>query len=950
LKKHFGLFLIIFCSISSFAQSKYWQQQTNFNIAVTLNDVENSLTGFEKIEYYNNSPDSLTYIWIHLWPNAYKNDRTAFSDQQLENGNTAFYFSEENKKGYINKLNFKVDNVNAFTEDHPQHQDIVKLILPNTLAPGKMIKIETPFHVKLPYNFSRGGHIEQSYQITQWYPKPAVYDKNGWHEMPYLDQGEFYNNFGNYDVQITLPSNYIVASTGELQNEAEKKWLKEKNFSINNKAIPSKKNSKDGKIISAKTVSSTKNKVLQYVQNNVVDFAWFADKDFIVKMDTLKLPSGKIIDAFVYVFPTNKDVWQNSISFIKKSILTKSDWVGEYPYSTMSVVDNASPNGGGMEYPTITLLTASDNEKALESVINHEVGHNWFQGIIATNERQYPWMDEGMNTYYDNRYSALQNDGNDKRNIKANNFAKKLIPDNIEHIVLEAVAALKKDQSINTSSENFSVFNYGLIGYIKAGEWMQKLEKEIGASMFDKAMQTYFKKWKFKHPLQADFKAVMEEVSGKNLDIIFSLLDKKGSLDKPQKKQIKFTSFFNLKETNKYNYISIAPAVGYNLYDKLLIGALIHNYSLPLPKFQFAIAPLYATKSNQIRGIGKIDYNWYQNSFFQNIKAGINFSHFSSNHSLDTNSKKIFESFLKISPNLTFYFNHSLKSSKKSSIEIRTFLFEENNFNNYEYQTGSDSVINYPTTIAKTKRYLNQATFLFENNRALYPHNYKVQVQQGEGFYRLNLTGNYFFNYAKGGGLSVRVFAAKFNYIGTKKYSAYAYQPKLLANNGTDDYTANSYFVGRTASSAYENIAIKNSGIAAQQIMIENSGGLKMRLDQYTSVQGYSERWIAAVNVNTTLPENLFPFKMPLKIFLDMGTYAEAWDKNGAKQRILYTGGLQLSLLKNALNIYMPLFYSKAFKEQLLTDKEASKLSKKITFSINLQQLKIAKFFPQLNF
>jgi hypothetical protein len=336
LKKHFGLFLIIFCSISSFAQSKYWQQQTNFNIAVTLNDVENSLTGFEKIEYYNNSPDSLTYIWIHLWPNAYKNDRTAFSDQQLENGNTAFYFSEENKKGYINKLNFKVDNVNAFTEDHPQHQDIVKLILPNTLAPGKMIKIETPFHVKLPYNFSRGGHIEQSYQITQWYPKPAVYDKNGWHEMPYLDQGEFYNNFGNYDVQITLPSNYIVASTGELQNEAEKKWLKEKSFSINNKAIPSKKNSKDGKIISAKTVSSTKNKVLQYVQNNVVDFAWFADKDFIVKMDTLKLPSGKIIDAFVYVFPTNKDVWQNSISFIKKSILTKSDWVGEYPYSTMS--------------------------------------------------------------------------------------------------------------------------------------------------------------------------------------------------------------------------------------------------------------------------------------------------------------------------------------------------------------------------------------------------------------------------------------------------------------------------------------------------------------------------------------------------------------------------------------------------------------------------------------
>jgi hypothetical protein len=949
LKKNILFFFILFNYKALIAQQKYWQQQTNFTIAVTLNDIENSLSGFEKIEYFNNSPDSLTFIWIHLWANAYKNDRTAFSDQLLENGNTNFYFSEENKKGYINKLNFKVDNVNAFTEDHPQHQDIIKLILPKPVASGKMIIIETAFHVKLPYNFSRGGHIGQSYQITQWHPKPAVYDKNGWHEMPYLDQGEFYNNFGNYDVQITLPSNYIVAATGVLQSEGEKKWLKEKSIS-NNNFIKPKKDIVVGKSVLAKPNSSSENKTLQYIQNNVIDFAWFADKEFIIKTDTLQLPSGKIIDAYSFILPSNFEVWKNSISFIKKSILTKSNWLGEYPYSTMSVVDNASSSGGGMEYPTITLLSSGGNEKSLEAVINHEVGHNWFQAIIATNERQYPWMDEGMNTYYDNRYGALQNDGNDKRNIKANNFAKKLIPDNIEHIVLEAVASLKKDQPINTNSENFSVFNYGLIGYIKAGEWMKKLEKELGATVFEKAMKTYFEKWKFKHPLQADFKAVMEEVSGKNLNVIFSLLDKKGSLEKSQKKQIKFTSFFNLKETNKYNYISIAPAVGYNLYDKLLIGALIHNYSLPLPKFQFAIAPLYATKSNQLRGIGKIDYNWYQNNFFQNIKAGINFSHFSSNHSLDTNNKKIFESFLKLSPNLTFYFNHALKSSKKSSIELRTFLFEENNFNNYEYKTGSDSVINYPTSIAKTKRYLNQATFLFENNRVLYPHNYKVQVQQGEGFYRLNLTGNYFFNYAKGGGLSVRVFAAKFNYIGTKKYSAYAYQPKLLANNGTDDYTANSYFIGRTASSAYENIAIKNSGIAAQQVMIENSGGLKMRLDQYSSVQGYSERWVAAVNVNTTLPEKLFPFKMPLKIFLDMGTFAEAWDKNGAKQRILYTGGLQLSLLKNALNIYMPLFYSKAFKEQLLTDKEANKLSKKITFSINLQQLKIAKFFPQLNF
>ncbi len=146
----------------------------------------------------------------------------------MENGNTNFYFSGKEQKGYINRLDFKVNNITAEIEDHPQHIDIVKLILPSPLSPGQKIIITTPFHVKLPYNFSRGGHDGESYQVTQWYPKPAVYDRNGWHPMPYLDQGEFYSEFGNFDVKITVPENYVVAATGELQNAEEKEWLKKR--------------------------------------------------------------------------------------------------------------------------------------------------------------------------------------------------------------------------------------------------------------------------------------------------------------------------------------------------------------------------------------------------------------------------------------------------------------------------------------------------------------------------------------------------------------------------------------------------------------------------------------------------------------------------------------------------------------------------------------------------
>src|SRR5688572_24535872 len=134
------------------ALSQYWQQEVNHKISVSLNDTAHTLDGFETIEYINNSPDTLKYIWFHVWPNAYKNDQTAFSDQLLQNGNTRFYFSEREEKGYINRLDFKVDNITAVVEDHPEHIDIIKVVLPAPLAPGRKTIISTPFHVKLPFN------------------------------------------------------------------------------------------------------------------------------------------------------------------------------------------------------------------------------------------------------------------------------------------------------------------------------------------------------------------------------------------------------------------------------------------------------------------------------------------------------------------------------------------------------------------------------------------------------------------------------------------------------------------------------------------------------------------------------------------------------------------------------------------------------------------------------
>lgn len=960
------LFLFGFFYIMAAAQKPYWQQQVNYTISVSLNDREHSLEGQETMEYFNNSGDTLHFIWIHLWANACKNDRTAFTEQLLQNGSTDFYFSNEQDKGYINRLAFKVNGSIAVKEDHPQHQDIIKLLLPSPLPPKQSCKIETAFHVQLPYNFSRGGHIGQSYQVTQWYPKAAVYDKKGWHEMPYLDQGEFYSDFGNYEVSITLPENYIVAATGELIKESTQPATGENKVIEVTPAIKEKKPffARKKQPAAAPILSSHSLKTLVYKQNDVIDFAWFADKRFIVKKDTLALPSGREISVAAYSLPATgkNDVWKNAVQYIKKAVLSRSNLIGEYPYSSVTVVQSETAYGGGMEYPTITVLSGLKKEKELESVIEHEVGHNWFYGILATNEREYPWMDEGMNTYYNHyRYTTEPEPAATKKKNEADFWDARLPrgKQEMDDLMLRYAASEKMDQPIETSSEEFSAWNYELSAYYKASKWMQWLETRLGKELFDSCMREYYRQWKFKHPYPEDFIAILRSTAKR--DVIteaealgrkgymgggiqrdtFSLHDEK-TMNNVFKRPVKLASFFSFKHTDKYKYLFVSPAIGYNMYDKLMIGALLHNYTLPQEKLQFLIAPLYATGSKQLNGIAKLNYHWF-NLNDNRIELGVNFSHFSSKYSIDSNNKKVFESFYKTVPYVQYHLKKDPHSKLSRWFDLRTFIITEKVFD------GFDTAFR-PAATASATRHVNQLTYNAENTRALYPYSYQLQMQQGDGFVRGNATGNYFFNYGKTGGMQLRLFASMFRFTGNNKATAYLYEPKLMAANGTDDYTYSNYFLGRTASTSNGETPVKNAGVAAQQVMIQNSGGLKFRTDMFSSIQGYSEKWVAAINLNSTLPENLFPVKLPLKIYFDVGSYSEAWQKNSNSSKFLYAGGLQLSLLKNVLNIYAPLIYSSAIKNELKTDPANNTFFKRITFSIDIQNLTLKKMFPQFAF
>ncbi len=890
-----------------FSQQKiYWQQQVNNKIKVSLDDQQHLLNAEITMEYFNNSPDTLSYIWIHLWPNAYKNDKTAFSEQLLKNGRTDFYFSEEKDRGYINQLKFTVNNISADVEDHPQHQDIIKLILPEPLQPNKHITIHTPFHVKLPYIFSRSGHIAQSYQLTQWFPKPAVYDAKGWHPIPYLDQGEFYSEFGNYSVSISVPQEYIIASTGKQISSSNQNGIK----------------------------------TSLYQQENIHDFAWFADKDFEILHDTIQL-NDHVVDAFAYYNKKNAAQWKNSLVFIKRAITSKSQWLGNYPYETVSVVENAGDMGGGMEYPTITVLSPGETDKDLDFVINHEVGHNWFYGILASDEREFPWMDEGMNSYYDKRYQQQFYKTSFSFVKSKKEFISSRIPADIENSALEHLYKTHQDQPIYTTSENLNNTNYNLVAYIKTAQWLQSIEKLIGTAVFDSLMRQYYYVWKFRHPQPEDFRELFSKIPELSNGNLFEKLETKGSLIKPHTKKLKAAFLFNLKETDKYNYISFFPVIGYNTYDKLMPGIAVHNYSFPAPSFKFILLPMYSLGAKQLNGIGRLSYTFYPGNNGSRIETSLAASKFNYADFVDSTGKKNYLSFTKIVPAIRYTFSKNPLSTKHNFIQLKRYQIKETQINFTRDTTAQVYVITYP----EKTRFVNQFQLNISDNRKLYPYTFQFIVEQAKEFVRSSVTGNYYFNYAKGGGMNVRLFAGKFIYTTTrtflKQLETDRYHLNMSGIRGYEDYTYSDYFIGRN----------EFEGFVSQQMMMRD-GAFKVATDQLLNKVGKTDDWLSSLNFSTDIPKKLnplsvLPIKIPLKIFVDVGTYAEAWKKNAETGKFLYDAGIQVQILK-LIDIYWPILYSKVYRNYYASTITEKKFLKTLSFSINIRNLGLQKLFPQI--
>ncbi|MEH6407950.1 MAG: M1 family metallopeptidase, partial [Leeuwenhoekiella sp.] len=475
--------------INTYAQNNnsYWQQHVDYKMDVDMNVENYNYKGKQTLVYTNNSPDTLTQVFYHLYPNAFQPG----SEMDVRSLNIAD--PDSRVKDRISKLKpdetgfLKVTNL---TQDGKAVTSnvagtVLEVNLAKPINPGEKVTFKMDFNGQVPIQIRRSGRnnaegVELS--MTQWYPKLAEYDFEGWHADPYIAR-EFYGVWGDFDVKITINSEYTIGGTGYLQNPEEIGHGYEK-------AGQKVKKPKKGKL------------TWHFVAPKVHDFAWAADKDYL--HDVIKGENDVELHFFYKNDPEIVENWKKLQPYTAKLLAYYDKHVGKYPYKKYSVIQGGD---GGMEYAMCTLITGGRNLNSLIGVTAHEFAHTWFQFLLATNEAKHEWMDEGFTTYISNE---AMNEIMDKKdpNPQSGSYQSyyKLVQSGFEQP--QTTYADRYDRN----------FAYSIAAYSKGAIFLSQLGYVIGKENLDKTLIKYFDDFSFKHPTPNDIKRTAEKVSGMQLD------------------------------------------------------------------------------------------------------------------------------------------------------------------------------------------------------------------------------------------------------------------------------------------------------------------------------------------------------------------------------------------------------------------------------------------------
>jgi hypothetical protein len=516
----------------------YWQQRADYNIRATLDEANRAITGSETITYHNNSPDTLTYLWVQLDQNIFKPDsdarlmmtapsREAWAKARSEEEGMKF-------EGMRNILTrdfdggFKITGVktaNGGALKYTINRTMMRIDLPAPLKPGEKFAFGIDWNYKINEQKVLGGrsgfeYFEEDknalFEVAQWFPRMAAYyDIMGWQNKQFIGSGEFTLEFGDYDVQLTVPADHVVASTGELQNPADV-------LSAAQRDRLAKARTADKPVVivtqaeaeAAEKSVSKATKTWRFKAKNVRDFAWASSRKFIWDAQGFR-KDGTNVMAMSYYPKEGNPLWEKySTQAIIHTIDQYNKFSFDYPYPVAISVNGPV---GGMEYPMISFngprptkdkktgeITYSKRAKyGLIGVVIHEVGHNYFPMIVNSDERQWTWMDEGLNTFVQSLAQEAW-----EENYPAGRGDARYIVDYMRS---------KNQVPIMTNSE--SLLQFGNNAYAKPAAALNILrETVLGRELFDYAFREYARRWKFKRPTPADFFRTMEDASGTDLD------------------------------------------------------------------------------------------------------------------------------------------------------------------------------------------------------------------------------------------------------------------------------------------------------------------------------------------------------------------------------------------------------------------------------------------------
>jgi len=488
---------------SAFGQSApYWQQHVDYKMEVSM-DVKNyQYKGKQELIYTNNSPDTLKKVFYHLYPNAFQPgsemdarlhsikdpDGRMVSRVKGADGKDVKQSRIEtlkpNEVGFLKITNFKQDGVTAQTRTSGT---ILEVTLAKPILPNSKTTFTLDFDGQVPVQIRRSGRnnsegIELS--MSQWYPKLAEFDFEGWHADPYIAR-EFHGVWGNFDVKITIDKEYTIGGSGYLQD---------------------KNSIGHGYEDAGVTVTypkKTKTLTWHFIAPNVHDFTWAADKEYA--HDIVKGPNDVDLHFFYKNTPKVAENWKQLEPLMVKVLDFYNHKVGAYPYKQYSFIQGGD---GGMEYAMCTLILGNGTLKGILGTATHELGHSWFQHILASNESKHPWMDEGFTTYIED--SALNELEGDKK--VANPFQ-----DNYN--AYYSLVNSGKEQPQTTHGDRYDENKpYSISSYVKGSIFLSQLVYVIGQENLDATLKRYYNDFKFKHPTPNDIKRTAERVSGAELD------------------------------------------------------------------------------------------------------------------------------------------------------------------------------------------------------------------------------------------------------------------------------------------------------------------------------------------------------------------------------------------------------------------------------------------------